>query len=282
MTRRALDLLVVAFLITVGLSVGRQLVDWWRTDPASLTPDFSGLTPVDLDWSRTPVTLRFGESSTAMERRPFHGGREQLDEELTRLGQSLVSASQIPTQPMDDAERDWLKALESAPPVFWDSSLGNVYRRREPLPSFVATRFVDANGQNDDAAKQRIVGWGLGFPTTPGEWTIYVFRPDSTKSSNGAPASKFSLPPGARNITDLQGADGCQWHIVQGRGDMTGWVQHFENQFGSNFTVSKAVSNQLSSLKYRRDQTVIDIQIRREPDDRLTAVVWSAPERNSP
>jgi hypothetical protein len=261
LTRRAVDLLVVGFVLTVGLSVGRQLIDWWRTDPSSLTPDFSGLTAVDLDWNHTPVTLRFGDSATAMERRPFQGERKQLEEELTRIGQSLVLASETPT-----------------PAVLWDSSRGNVYRRKEPLPSFVATRFIE--GSSDEAGQQRIVAWGLGFPTSPGDWTIYVFRPDSARPTPATP-SFLKLPDNSRNITDLHGADGCRWRIIQGRGDIAGWVEHFEVQYGQKFVVSKSISPQAASLKIRRDQFVTDIQIRREPDDRLTGVIWSAPERKS-
>lgn len=279
LTRRAIDLLVVGFVLTVGMSVGQQLIEWWRTDPNSLTPDFSGLTAVDLDWNHTPVTLRFGDSATAMERRPFRGLREQLEEELTRIGQSMVATSQAPSQPADEAEQGWLTDLEAVPAVFWDSSEGNVYRRGEPLPSFVATRFInDPNAA--DAGKQRIVGWGLAFPTSPGDWTIYVFRPDASRPTI-AQTQSIALPESARNITDLSGADGCQWQVIQGRGDIAGWVQHFEVQYGPTFVVSKSVETQTANLKVRRDQIVTDIQFRREPDDRLTAVIWSAPERKS-
>ena len=278
LTRRAVDLLVIGFVLTVGLSVGRQLIEWCRTDSISLTPDFSGLTAVDLDWNHTPVTLRFGDSATAMERRPFQGARKQLEDELTRIGQSLVVASETPTLPIEEAEQGWLTALEATPAVLWDSTRGNVYRRKEPLPSFVATRFIEGSG--DDAGKQRIVAWGLGFPTSPGDWTIYVFRPDSARPTPAAPSS-LQLPDDSRNITDLHGVDGCRWRIIQGRGDIAGWVQHFEVQYGQKFVVSKSISPQAASLKIRRDQFVTDIQIRREPDDRLTGVIWSAPERKS-
>lgn len=277
MARRAIDLLVVGFVLTVGLSVGQQLIEWWRTDPNSLSPDFSGLTAVDLDWNHSPVTLRFGDCATAMERRPFHGLREQLEEELTRIGQNLVATCQVPLQPADEAEQGWLADLEAVPAVLWDSSEGNVYRRGEPLPSFVATRF---SNDSNDSGTQRIVGWGLAFPTSPGDWTIYVFRPDASQPAK-AQAPSIKLPENARNITDLCGADGCQWQVIQGRGDLAGWVQHFEVQYGPKFVVSRSIEKQSANLKIRREQVVTDIQFRCEPDDRLTAVIWSAPERKS-
>jgi hypothetical protein len=277
--RRALDLLVISFLITVGLSVGRQLIDWWRTDP-NAGPDLSGLTTTDLDWSRTPVTLKFGNAPTSLERIPFQGDRKQIEDELTRVGQSLVTNSEILPSEVSEAEERWLKTLQSAAPVFWDSTRGNVYRRHEPLPSFVATRFVETDPAATDESPviQRIVGWGLAFPTTPGDWTIYVFHPDSAVNHQPVAVRPLELPDGARNITDLQGADGSQWQVIQGRGDLAGWVQHFDNQFGTATRLSRIDGAQTTSVKYRQDRVLTEIQIRRDPDGRMTGVIWSAKE----
>jgi hypothetical protein len=290
LTRRAVDLFVVAFLVMVGLSVGRQLIDWWRTDPAEMTPDLSSLNAVDLDWSRTPVTLQFGNAPTSLERIPFHGGRKQLEEELTRIGQSIVTTTDPSASPVDDAELGWLAALSEAPPVFWDSTRGNVYRRHEPLPSFVATRYaetVEGAAQQDTGSNgQRIVGWGLAFPSAPDDWTIYVFHPNSAKPAlpdstqpQRQPVREAALPDGARNITTLRGSDGCVWQVFEGRGELARWVQHFDEQYGTNARLSRVVGTQTAGMKYRRDRTVADVQIRTEPDGRLTGVIWSALER---
>ncbi|MBS0205312.1 MAG: hypothetical protein JSS49_20605 [Planctomycetes bacterium] len=282
LTRRAIDLFVVSFLILVGVSVGRQLIEWWRVDPNPTAPDLSDLTGVDLDWNHTPVTLRFGDASTALERIPFHGGRKLLEEELTSIGKSTVESTGLPQQPMDEAETGWLKALEGTAPVLWDSTKGNVYRRHEPLPTFVATRFVDINDPTAPANGQRIVGWGLAFPTSPLEWTIYVFHPDGTRTIQPpAAAPTLEMPVGSRNITTLRGNDGCQWRVIQGRGEIDGWVQHFHSQFEADSVVARIVEEQTASLKYRRDQIMTDVQIRREPDGQLTGVIWSANERKS-
>ncbi len=278
MTRRAIDLLVISFLIMVGLSTGQQLIEWWRVDPES-TPEPPIVNTADLDWDRTPVTIQFGSASTTLERIPFAGGPKQLDEELTRLGKAIVTSAEIIPSIMEDAERDWLEALQVAPPVFWDSTRGNVYRRQKPLPSFVATRFTEQGG--NDLITQRIVGWGLAFPTAPGEWTIYVFHPKSAKSAQSDPLTKIELPKGAQNITSLGGSDGCQWRVIQGRGDLAGWVQHFEEQFGTGALVSRDVGENSANLKYRRERVLSDVQIRCEHDGRLTGVIWSAPERES-
>jgi hypothetical protein len=271
-------MLVIAFLVTVGLSVGRQLVDWWRTDPESTMPDLSNLNGVDLDWNRTPVTLRFGDAPTAIERVPFTGDRRQLDDELTKIGQSLVTTGEPPTVPLTEAERDWLAALQTAPPVLWDSTRGNVYRRHEPLPSFVATRFVERSSREDAANEigQRIVGWGLAFPSETGEWTIYVFHPESAGAAGESSVDDIPLPSGARNITNLRGAGGSRWFVFQGRGDLAGWVQHFDNQLGGENLVSRTVGTQTASVKYRRDRSVFDVQIRRDANGALSGVVWSA------
>lgn len=283
--RRTIDLLVVAFLVVVGLSTGSQLIEWWRTDANEITPDLADLVGIDLDWHRTPIMLRFGNASTSLERIPFHGKRQQLEEELVRIGQAIVNDSEIGSSPPDQAERDWLTALQGAAPVFWDSTRGNVYRRDEPLPSFVATRFVDAgmNGpaQEGDVSSQRIVGWGLAFPSGANDWTIYVFHPDSAKSTQAENRPAIALPDGASNITNLSGSDGCQWRVIQGRGELASWVQHFDRQFGTGHQVARAIHTQTASLKYRRDRILTDVHIRQEPDGRLTGVLWSAKERET-
>jgi hypothetical protein len=283
LTRRTIDLVVIAFLIVVGLSIGQQLIDWWRTDPNSTLPDLSGLAVNDLDWNRTPVTLHFGNAPMSLERVPFHGDRKQLEEELTKIGQSIVNTMDGSVSAMDEAEKEWLAALNEAPPVFWDSTRGNVYRRFEPLPSFVATRFLEPDNQDAgnqaEPVTQRIVGWGLAFPSSPVDWTIYVFHPDSATPAEKSALPLLSLPEGGQNVTSLRGADGSRWQVIQGRGHVAGWVQHFENQVGTGTVVSRVVGDQTASLKYRRDQVVTDVQIRTEPDGRLTGVLWSAKER---
>lgn len=281
--RRTIDLLVVAFLAVVGLSIGSQLIDWWRTDANEVAPDLSDLTGLDFDWHRTPIMLRFGDASTSLERIPFHGRRRQLEEELVHIAQAIVTNTEIGASPPEAAERDWLTALQGAAPVFWDSTRGNVYRRDEPLPSFVATRFVDASvkgpAQEGEVGSQRIVGWGLAFPSGADHWTIYVFHPDSAKSSQTESRPEIELPQGASNITNLSGSDGCQWRVIQGRGELAGWVQHFDRQFGAEHQIARAIQAQTASLKYRRGQLLTDVHIRREPDGRLTGVLWSAKER---
>lgn len=283
--RRTIDLLVVAFLVVVGLSTGSQLVEWWRTDASQISPDVSDLVSIDLDWNRTPIMLRFGEASTSLERIPFHGKRGQLEEELVRIGQSIVTTSEIGSAPPEVAELDWLTDLQAAAPVFWDSTRGNVYRRDEPLPSFVATRFVDSSAkvpaQDGEAPVQRIVGWGLAFPSGADDWTIYVFHPDSAKSPQAENRPVIALPEGASNVTNLSGSDGCQWRVIQGRGELASWVQHFDRQFGTGQTVARVIHTQTASLKYRRDRILTDVHIRREPDGRLTGVLWSAKERET-
>ena len=275
LTRRAIDLFVIGFVAVVGLSVGSQLIDWWRTDPQTAAPDLSGFTGADLDWSRTPIAMQFGDATTSIERTPFQGHLQQLDEALTKTAQSIVASSQPPAAPPTQAEREWLTALQTAPPLLWDSSLGSVYRRQEPLPSFVATRFVEPADNDGEGLSQRVVGWGLAFPSGPGAWTIYSFRPEAARVTEPSSVRNLALPDGARRVTQMRGADGCQWLVFQGRGDLAGWVQQFDVSFGAKSVVSKSVGTQTASLKYRTADLVADVQLRRERDGSLSGVIWS-------
>lgn len=275
LTRRAIDLFVIGFVAVVGLSVGSQLIDWWRTDPQAAMPDLSGFGGADLDWSRTPIAMQFGDATTSIERIPLQGDHKRLDEVLTEVARSVVASSQPPAAPPTEAEREWLTALQTAPPLMWDSTLGNVYRRQDPLPSFVATRFAEPTDDGGEGLSQRVVGWGLAFPSGPEAWTIYSFRPEATRVAEASSVRDIVLPDGARRLTQMRGADGCQWLVFQGRGDLAGWVQQFDGSFGAKAVVSKSVGTQSASLKYRTAEMVADVQMRRERDGSLSGVIWS-------
>lgn len=275
LTRRAIDLFVIGFVAVVGLSVGGQLIDWWRTDPPADLPDLSGLAGADLDWNRTPIAMQFGDAATSIERIPLQGDHKRLDEELTKVARAVVATSQPPSAAPTEAERAWLTALQTAPPLLWDSTLGNVYRRHDPLPSFVATRFTEPGDNDGQGLSQRVVGWGLAFPSGPGAWTIYSFRPETARVAEASSVRDIVLPDGARRVTQMCGADGCQWLVFQGRGDLAGWVQQFDVSFGARAVVSKSVGTQTASLKYRTAEMVADVQMRRERDGSLSGVIWS-------
>ncbi len=277
LTRRAIDLFVIGFVAVMGLSVGGQLIDWWRTDPQEAAPDVSGVAGADLDWNRTPIAMQFGDAATSIERIPLQGDYQRLDEELTKTARSIVASSRPPASPPTEAEREWLAALQTAPPLLWDSTLGNVYRRQDPLPSFVATRFIEPADNDGEELSQRVVGWGLAFPSGPGAWTIYSFRPEAARVAESSPARDIALPDGARRVTQMRGADGCEWLVFQGRGDLAGWVQQFDVAFGAPSVVSKSVGAQTASLKYRTSELVADVQLRRERDGSLSGVIWSTP-----
>ena len=277
LARRAVDLLVIGFLAMVGLSVGSQFIEWWRIDPQAATPDLTGFGGAELDWNHTTIAMQFGDAATSIERVPLQGDFKRLDEELTKIARSVVATSQPPAAPTTDAEREWLTALQTAPPLLWDSTLGNVYRRQDPLPTFVATRFVETTDNDGEAPTQRIVGWGLAFPAGPGQWTIYSFRPEAALVAEASPVSDITLPDGARRVTQMRGANGCQWLVFQGRGDLAGWVQQFDAVFGTKGVVSKSVGIHTASLKYRSTEMVADVQMRRERDGTLSGVIWSTP-----
>jgi len=273
--RRALDLFAIAFLAMVGLSTGGQLIEWWRTDPAP--PDLSGIPGSTLDWNRVPVTIQFGSATTSLDRIPFTGDRKQLERELERLGKELVLSSEPPKTPADDAERSWLDMLNQEAPLFWESTRGNVYRRLEPLPSFVATQFVEGEEQ-----VQRIVGWGIAFPMSPEIWTIYQFQPHQVRRPASATgriqAGDVPSPPGSRNVARVADSAGNLWQVVQGRGSLSGWVQHFDHGLPGAEPFWRVMNPASASLKYRLAESVIEIHIRVERDDAITALIWVSRE----
>lgn len=273
LVRRIIDLLVIIFIAAVGLTLGRQLIEWWRMDSSAVTSPVPLLSGIDFDWSRAPITMQFGDAETSIQRTPFQGDRKRLNGELIRIARSIVVTSKALVQPPDLAETEWLALLRKAPAVFWDLTMGSVYLRQDPLPSFVATRFIESAG-NEHEIVQRIIGWGLAFPSESGGWTIYSFCPDASGSGEISPEFPLVIPEGSRRLTRMRDAHGCQWLLIQGRGDLASWVQQFEDSFGKNAVVSKSVGVRSASMKYRTTDLMADVQLQSESADVLSGVIW--------
>src|SRR5262245_20311681 len=72
--RRTTDLIAVGVVLIGGLSIGRQVVEWWRDEPAqgAAAPQASGIDPT----GDGPLRLEFGDYPLAMERQTIVGDQD--------------------------------------------------------------------------------------------------------------------------------------------------------------------------------------------------------------
>jgi hypothetical protein len=272
--RRLVDGVVILALGLVAISIGRQLSEWWREDPADVIPPMSASTA----WAQGPVEFAFGESTTHLERRTVGGSSREILAALSTLGEELLSASTWPTDTANEAELDWLKSLASevADPV--PSAAGNVYALNESLPSLVVTRFRDPNTSAATESAERIVAWGFAMPRAREEWTVYVFRrtgpPEPSKATSlaGDPVA----PPGGRRLLQQRDEDGRLLIAFEGTGTLASWGDDFDRQFGKPLEIVGAESP-LTRIRRYHDaarQRNIEAHLAIQPSGRLSAILW--------
>lgn len=272
--RRLVDGIVILALGLVAISIGRQLSEWWREEPADVIPPLNASTA----WVQGPVEFAFGDSTTHLERRTVSGSSREILAALSTLGEELLSASTWPTDQPTEAELDWLKLLASevADPV--PSAAGNVYALNESLPSLVVTRFRDPNTSAATEPAERIVAWGFAMPRAREQWTVYVFRrtgsPEPTRSPSltGDPVA----PPGGKRLLQQRDEAGRLLIAFEGTGTLASWGDDFDRQFGKPLEIVGAESP-LTRIRRYHDaarQRSIEAHLAIQPSGRLSAILW--------
>ncbi len=257
--RRALDLFVIAWIVAVGLTSGRQLVDWWREDP---TADPVPLTDTGEDWFRRAVRFEVGASGLACLREPFQGSRDDVDQRLMQLVQASMKDAPSPTADPGDAERELLAKLRDAPPIATDDGRGTLYRWAAPFPGMIGTR--------PDAPTGRILAHGFALPSGPKKWTLYVL-PMGLEGR----ASAQELPSKAVPLLAWTDAAGRTVASFRGPGPVADWIRHWEARYGP--PVLKQIDAKSATLRFESAQSVVELQIEAETAGSWLGVLWTIP-----
>lgn len=185
---RTTDLIAIALILFVGLTMGRSVIEWWNTDPdelMSINPQEIVDQMLPPDWeSGLPVEILMGKSPVKMERLKLVGNRT---ESLTRMAELVYERSlkdnPSPHSP-DSRERQLLASIRRNKPWKVAPDGTSVFVSDGPLAVLVGTRgthsVTDGNAEKEtDVGTDRVVCWGLAFPSDAGQWTGYLFRPGS-------------------------------------------------------------------------------------------------------
>lgn len=258
--RRALDLIVIAWVAVVGLTTGRQLVDWWREDPA-ITPLASG--DAGEDWSRRPIDLRVGTRGMPMHRAPFVGSRDAVEQQLLQRVQARLQHAAEPTSPIEETERQLLERLATEQPIATDHGRGVLYRWPAPWPGVIGTIHV--------AQQQRLAVHGFAVPAGEQKWTIFLF--DGTGESAATQAE--NLPPGALPLLSWTDASGRRVATFRGPGPIAEWVGYWDQQYRHLTCTVREVQTDRATLQFRDDTTVTDLHLHAEKPGQLTGVMWT-------
>lgn len=263
--RRATDLLAISILAVCGLSAGRQISDWWRSEssPASLPATFAA---EPLEWSRRELALRFGESSTQVRRIPFEGPRDAAQQELIRLARATLEQSAAPpTGPVSDEEAAWLAALSRQTPEESQPELGAIYATPGFLPSVAVTRPASALGESE----ARLVAWGLALPGGESAWTLLWFQPSGTWGSSG----RDVLPDEAESLLAWRDRSGNEVISFRGTGELEAWLDRFSRRLRSARSEVRRVDATRALERWRSTGRIVEVQLDRDGTE-ITGLVW--------
>lgn len=235
---RTTDLLAIALIVIVSLTMGQQILRWWGTDAPQVL-DLGALDSLSTDWGANsrPVELEFGDGSVTMTRQVLgKGGQPAAIAVLReRCQEILVSATQ-PESPPDQGERDQLAELARLTPDIEQPGHWQLYSLGGGLTTIVGVKTFDSQTENLDraspSAERRVICWGLVFPgLAPGTWTAYAFvrRQGAVTTNPGFELSQVVLPPGCQRTVLMQEAGQGGLLGFRGQCDPAVWQRHFEN-----------------------------------------------------
>ena len=238
--------LVTAMVVALGLAAGRQLVEWWRAEPAEVganaKPDFAqGLAePGALQF------IEFGASGWVMGRQEIAGDTAAAAEALQEIARAVIARSALPSGPITATEQRVLDTLAKRKPV---AAAGNwaLFEMRPGYPMLLGLRWAAAGPQGP--ARQagrtgRVVLSAVGVPAGEKRWTLYTFGLEGRDTPPPTGGLDVPLPPGATRglgIRALGGAavvsfkrasgpDECmtfynQWFSARGWTAPGGWIE---------------------------------------------------------
>ncbi|HUG92894.1 MAG TPA: hypothetical protein VML55_18780 [Planctomycetaceae bacterium] len=280
--RRTTDLLAISLVLVAGLGLGRQIVSWWRSEPApaGAAADVTASSP----WNAqgVPLTLEFGDLPFAVERTPVTGTRETVAERLAEACAVRADSTDAPAIAVNPAEQRLLDALAGLEPVRQRAGRWQVHLVDGPVLISVASR--DANNAVPDpngpaSAPRRVVCWGLAFPTDNDQWTLYTFRPVEAPARASAGEAAACLPPGSRRILSARAADGGSLTAFEGTGTLETWKQSMEtclNQAGYHAIGESRLPSSGWNARFASSDgrsTVIDVHVFRSTAGTLSGMI---------
>lgn len=258
MTTWTTNALVTAMVVALGLAAGRQLQQWWRTEPAEVDanakPDFAqGLAePGALQF------IEFGAGGWVMGRQEFAGDTTAAAAALQEVARAVIARSAFPSGPITATERRTLDTLANRKPV---AAAGNwaLFEMRPGYPLLLGLRWSEVGAacraaQSDRPARQaeptrqvglkgRVVLSAVGVPARERRWTLYTFGLEGRDTPHPTGGLDVPVPPGATRGLGIRavggaavlsfkrasGPDECmtfynQWFSARGWTAPGGWI----------------------------------------------------------
>lgn len=242
MRSRTLDLIAIGIVLVAGLTFGRQIVEWWRTEPVDLAAGVPAL-GVNSGWGDggAPVTLEFGDRPFVLARQMAPGDRDSTLATLRDRCRAVLEKAALPATEPDAAEKSLLKRTAALKPVAEEAGAWQVYLLEGPFALVVGIRIGGAERMRDAAATsepppapRRVVCWGLALPLSERAWTLYIFTAGQPAAADPAALPHVPVPHGARQVLALREERGGELIGFSGNGAPEEWSRFYDEWFASH------------------------------------------------
>lgn len=198
---RATDLIAIAIIIVVALTVGRRLANWWSVDEAALKNPFQGAS-MSSQWGGDgkPVRIQFGDSKTPFQRTDITGTKDELTSRLVELTILKIQELAPESQAVSESELEILNYISKLTPFKSISLKEEVYLVGGPAPVIWGVKKESLDAQ------PRVVCWGTCLSQGENHWAFYLSSFGSVDQSSDETNLKLSEP--IQMILSLQNQDG--------------------------------------------------------------------------
>lgn len=308
---RTTDLLGIAIVLIAGLTMGRQVIEWWRTDPTKHTSPLDGGQHSPLTWGANgaAVSLEFGDHPCAIMRRTFHGSNVDALSVLWADCRELLDHPDSPHRPLDASERTMLEQLAHITPDEEEPGTWQLYQIADAFGVVIGTRnFADNTDQKSEVRGQRsdptsdhdpqstihdppsstlhppfplrrVVCWGFAFPFSKDEWVLYTFH-SASKAGPIPDLPTPPLPPQGRRVLSLRDERGGSIVSLTGVGQSAEWSRFYDAWFAGQKWKRDADWQQVGNVRQARFRRHVgeravtaDLQIVEEQSGRLTGLL---------
>lgn len=230
-TSRTTDLIAIGVVLVGGLSMGRQVVEWWQAEPPSVA--MSGAVDVH-PWGAggSPVELEFGDYPLALRRQTITGDRETALAALIEACRLSLETDRRTVLPSGEAADRMLAHTASLAPVAESAGNWQIFRLEDRFSLVLGVRLLPGAGKEDNSETRRFACWGLAAPFDDTTWTLYLFQPPISGKTAVAKTPEIPLPPEGRRLLALRGADGGSLIGFTGEGLPQDWMTFFDDKLG--------------------------------------------------
>ncbi len=265
--RRTTDVIAIVLVVMLGLTAGRQLLQWSKTQSTPDVPLSHPAVPSFENWGsiENPVQMQFGRSNLLVTRQMLAGTEAEISQQVIELTERNLKQSPIPKSAISSFERRILDSLQDSEPVHSDEDGGHVYQTANHWSLTLGLRDVSPTQKSSMGAEssilvRRLVCWTIVSPHSEQHWSVYTFRRHSENhdtSATTASSGDFSqmLPEGCFLLMNVRDSQGNGLAAFEGQGDARIWQTEFNRNFDKrNFEILRNWCNndRGSSVVYRK------------------------------